>query len=175
MIRAAAAAAFAALALLVPARVRAEAPPPTSDPVLEATQRAAEHWDGAPCRQVPTVSTTDVPAGSPPFAAMWTYVVEGPPPASCPIYINARVWTSWRTEDENFEAFCKLMVHEYGHLRGYPDQGARPGTVEYQDPTPARVPECERFRLYYGRWEYFPWGYRDPGGNEWVYESPASA
>ena len=47
----------------------------------------------------------------------------------CVVHINLRVWPAWRTDDENFRAFCKEMVHEYGHFEGFPDGGAARGTV----------------------------------------------
>jgi len=69
---------------------------------------------------------------------------------NCVVHINLRIWPTWRTDDENFRAFCKEMVHEYGHFEGHPDVGAVRGTVEYEQPEYAHVARCERYRLVYG-------------------------
>jgi hypothetical protein len=139
-----------AASMLAPAAAPARDAPKDSNPVVEATARAQAYWHTVPCGQVPIVAAPEIPAGAPADVAMWTNLVsafESPP--SCPIYVNAKMWPSWRIDDEHFELFCKLMVHEYGHLEGYADANATPGTVEYIDPAQAVVPLCEQFRLVY--------------------------
>ena len=66
------------------------------------------------------------------------------------MHINRGIWFSIRAEDSDFPAFCKEMLHEYGHFEGDSDVGAAPGTIEYERPDLARVPLCERYRLRYG-------------------------
>src|SRR5271166_1908303 len=146
----------------------------TSDPVAEAVVRAAEYWGQTPCGgQVSVIAGRT--AESPPagenvagarshVAAMWaTWLTpEGPnlinePLSSytgCMVHVNQSVWPSWQADDSNFAAFCKEMVHEYGHFRGFPDIGAVRGTVEYESPDLAHVPVCESYRLRYGHIVY---------------------
>jgi hypothetical protein len=147
-----------------------------SDPVTEAVERAVEYWGATPCgAQVAIVSgmRSEAPSaginsdGSPgEVAAMWsTWLTPAganlfaDPPASfsdCTVHINSSVWPNWRADDANFPEFCKEMGHEYGHLEGYPDAGAAPGTGEYEQPALARVRLCERYRLVYGHEIYTP-------------------
>jgi len=55
-----------------------------------------------------------------------------------------------------FEAFCKEVVHEYGHFEGYSDVDEASGTVEYEQPVHASVAPCEHFRLVYGHRVFEP-------------------
>jgi hypothetical protein len=74
--------------------------------------------------------------------------------ASCVVHINLAVWPSWQADDRDFPAFCKEMLHEYGHFEGFSDANAAPGTVQYERPDLAHVPLCERYRLVYGHTVY---------------------
>ena len=141
-----------------------------SDPVAQAVHRAVEFWGSSPCG-----GSVGIVGGTPEEApqsgenakgervrpaamwASWTAPTginsfSSPPQTfgACVVHINLRVWPDWLTDDANFRAFCKEMVHEYGHLEGHPDEGALIGTVEYEQPEYAQVPICERFRLVYG-------------------------
>jgi len=98
------------------------------------------------------------------MAAMWaTWLAPGGPnlytkPASayrsCVVHINSSVWPTWRSDDYDFPAFCKEMLHEYGHFEGYEDVGARRGTIQFERPDLARLPACEHFRLTHGHTIY---------------------
>jgi hypothetical protein len=149
---------------------RREAAPIFSDPVAEAVGRAVEYWGGTPCGGtvdvVIAVNSEAPPAGQNAprapghVAAMWaTWLTPGGPnlftePASsfgeCVVHVNRGIWPSTQAEDANFGAFCKEMLHEYGHFDGHPDVGAAAFTIEYERPDLAHVPLCERYRLYYG-------------------------
>jgi hypothetical protein len=104
------------------------------------------------------------PGGS--LAAMWATwsspaganeFVDPPTTFSdCVVHIDLGVWPSWRADDADFPAFCKEMLHEYGHFEGHPDAGAMPDTIEYERPDLASVPLCESYRLVYGHHVYLP-------------------
>lgn len=164
--------ALIALLLAIPA-APAQARPrgaTVSDPVAAAVRRAVAYWHGTPCGgHVAVVGAApgeapaagqNVPGLHGAEAAMWaTFRAPGStdafaePPSSyseCVVHVNRRTWPEWRAEDAHFAAFCKEMVHEFGHFEGYPDAGARPGTIQYERPDLARLPLCERFRLVYG-------------------------
>jgi hypothetical protein len=146
-----------------------------SDPITEAVKRAIVYWHGTPCAGQVTItagfSTEAPPAGANaptpnPRAAMWAtwQTPIGPnsflaPPSTftdCAVHIDisSRYWPSWHADDEDFPAFCKGILHEYGHFEGYPDVGASAGTIEYERPDLAHVPLCERYRLVFGRETY---------------------
>jgi len=142
----------------------------SSDPTTEAVRRAAEYWGATPCAGAVAVvagtpgeappSGANIPGAASLPAAMWTSwqtpaganSFKVPPAAftACVVHVNRAVWPSWRADDREFAAYCKQMVHEYGHLEGHPDVGAAAGTVEYEQPVLAHVPVCERYRLVYG-------------------------
>lgn len=149
----------------------AHAAAPDSDPVTEAATRAVAFWDGTPCGgavtvlggpagEAPPAGENDGDAGLGQRAAMWaTWMTPSganqfvtPPTvfSDCVIHVNLAVWPSWRADDREFAAFCKEMLHEYGHFEGYPDVGAIPDTIEYEQPVLAHVPLCERYRLVFG-------------------------
>lgn len=158
------------IALALPAPASAHRAIVDSDPVSEAVARAVAYWGGAPCAgSVAVVSGSSgeappagvnapSPAGS--RAAMWaTWLTPAganqftQPPSTfsdCVVHIDSGVWPSWLADDRDFSAFCKEMLHEYGHLEGHPDAGALPGTIEYERPDLAHVPLCERYALVYG-------------------------
>jgi len=169
------------VALALPAVAAAHVPIVDSNPVTEAVTRAGEYWRGTPCggsvAVVSSPSSEAPPAGvnapSPGgrLAAMWAtwltpaganqFDAAGQPiqPATftdCVVHINSGVWPSWRADDSNFAAFCKEMLHEYGHLEGYADVGAAPDTIQYERPDLAHLPLCERYRLVYGHRIYAP-------------------
>ena len=131
-------------------------------------RRAELFWSGVPCAgQIAVAGGTPVEAPSAGAnaeetvkkAAMWASwsTPDGPnsfsaAPATfrnCVVHVNLRVWPNWRVDDEHFRAFCKEMTHEYGHFEGFPDLGARRGTVEYEQPEYAVVPTCEGYRLVF--------------------------
>ncbi len=169
------------IALALPAVAVGRAPIVDSDPVAEAVTRAVEYWRGTPCAgQVTVVSNpsseappagVNAPSPAGPRAAMWaTWLTQAGvnefyaagqkiPPAmftDCVVHIDSSVWPSWQADDRDFAAFCKEMLHEYGHFEGFPDAGATVGTIEYERPDLARVPLCERYRLIYGHRVYEP-------------------
>jgi hypothetical protein len=124
---------------------------PTTNPVALAVSLGERYWGNVPCHgAIPVISAA--PAND---STMWTYMVATPAQeralASCPIYTSDEEWPNWYADDLNFEEFCKGITHELGHLEGYPDEGAKPGTVQYELPGLARVPPCEHYRLRYGR------------------------
>jgi hypothetical protein len=148
----------------------ARAADPDSDPVTEATARAVEFWAGTPCDgtvavigsaggEAPPAGENDGEAGHGVRAAMWAtwttpsganQFVSPTLFSDCVVHVNLAVWPSWRADDREFAAFCKEMLHEYGHFEGHPDVGATPDTIEYEQPVLAHVPLCERYRLLYG-------------------------
>jgi hypothetical protein len=156
------------------AQASAHARPADANPVKEAVARAVSysiaHWGMSPCGghvAVVTGAASEAPqsgenSNGPPgeVAAMWaTWRTPhgtnqfGDPPGSfteCVVHINRHVWPDWLADDRGFPFFCREIVHEYGHFAGYPDVGARPGTVQYEQPNGVRVPICERYRLLYG-------------------------
>jgi hypothetical protein len=169
------------LALTLPAVATARAPTVDSNPVAEAVARAVKYWGGTPCDGSVAVTAgpsseappagTNAPSPAGDRAAMWStwltpaganqFDAAGQPipPATftdCVVHINSGVWPSWRTDDGDFPAFCKEMLHEYGHFEGYPDVGAAPDTIQYERPDLAHVPLCERYRLVYGHRIYRP-------------------
>jgi hypothetical protein len=142
-----------------------------SEPIAEAVWRAVVYWGGTPCGGI--VSVTYGPDGEAPaaganapgapghVAAMWAdWSTPGggrndfvQPPTTfteCTVHVNRSIWPSRQAEDSNFPAFCKEMLHEYGHFEGFPDVGQTLGTVEYERPDLAHVPLCERYRLQFG-------------------------
>ncbi len=154
-----------------------------SDPLAAAELRAARYWGGTPCGGA--IAVVIEPASNAPpagqnapgagrFAAMWAtwttpaganLIAQSPATfTACTIHVNVSIWPSTRAEDANFPAYCKEIVHEYGHFEGHADAGALPGTVEYERPDLARLPLCERYRLQYGRRVYSgaPSGHRRP-------------
>lgn len=142
-----------------------------SDPVAQAVGRAVEYWKGTPCGGTvgvvfgPDASAPqageNAPGTRPGVAAMWAEWstpagrnLFTQPPATfteCVVHVNRSIWPTTQAEDAGFADFCKEMIHEYGHFEGFPDIGAKPGTIEYERPDLARVPSCERFRLSFGR------------------------
>ncbi|MGO9322665.1 MAG: hypothetical protein ACLQBY_17940 [Solirubrobacteraceae bacterium] len=169
------------IALALPAVAAARRPIVDSDPVAEAVARAVEYWHDTPCDgQVTVVSSpsseapvagVNAPSPAGPLAAMWaTWLTpaganqfeaagQAIPPVEftgCVVHINSSVWPSWQADDSEFAAFCKEMLHEYGHFDGHPDAGAMPDTIEYERPDLAHLPLCERYRLVYGHRVYEP-------------------
>jgi hypothetical protein len=141
-----------------------------SDPVAIAVARAVEYWHGTPCAGAVTLvsgvsveaplsgeNVTHFPIRP---AAMWaswlstaginSFLAPATSFTSCVLHVNREVWPDWLADDRDFAAFCKEILHEYGHFEGYPDVGALAGTIEYELPDPVRVPLCERYRLVYG-------------------------
>lgn len=142
-------------------------------------RRAVAFWGNTPCggsvavvagapSEAPAAGT-NVPGARRKAAAMWatwrvpasgagsapgSYAAAAATFTECVVHINVGVWPGWRAEDARFGAFCKEMLHEYGHFEGYPDTGATPGTIQYERPDLARVPLCERYRLIYGHTLY---------------------
>ncbi|HTU79610.1 MAG TPA: hypothetical protein VMF09_12705 [Solirubrobacteraceae bacterium] len=164
-------AALATLILLAfPVSASARRASVDSDPVSEAVARAVAYWGGTPCGG--SVAVVSSPSGEAPRAganapspagrraAMWatwrtsagTNLFTQPPAtfSDCVVHINGSVWPNWLSDDREFPAFCKEMLHEYGHFEGHPDAGAAPGTIEYERPDLAHVPLCESYALVYG-------------------------
>ncbi len=75
----------------------------------------------------------DVPGSNPPLP------IEPALFTDCVVHVNLTDWPDWRRDDARFEAFCKEVVHEYGHFEGHSDVGAASGTVEYEQPVRARL------------------------------------
>jgi hypothetical protein len=164
--------ALCSLSLVVPGASQARGS--YSDPLAEAVARAVLYWQGTPCGG--TVGVTRAPASEAPeaganapgapsrFAAMWATwtsptglnMFTSPPStySECVIHINAGVWPTVESEDAWFPAFCKEILHEYGHFEGYPDVDQHPGTIEYERPDLARLPLCERYVLRFGEKVY---------------------
>lgn len=157
-----------------PARARARIV--DSDPVVQAAAEAVSYWGSPPCggavavvggspREAP-VAGRNTPGVSLARAAMWaswmtplganTFAAPAASFTDCTVHINLLIWPDWLTDDMNFRAFCKEMVHEYGHFEGHPDTGALIGTVEYEQPEYAKVPGCAHFRLIYGHRVFRP-------------------
>lgn len=158
------------LVLSLRAAPAAHATLPTSDPVSEATARAVEFWGGTPCggavtvipgplEEAPVAGENDAEATSRLRAAMWStwltpagtnQFVSPTTFGDCVVHVNPAVWPTWQADDREFAAFCKEMIHEYGHFEGFPDVGAAPDTIQYEQPVLAHVPLCESYRLVYG-------------------------
>jgi hypothetical protein len=129
----------------------------TTNPMALALHLGEAYWKNVPCHgALPVIAAEPVV----PSASMWTYVLATPAEettmASCPIYVSEQSWPNWYVDDLNFEAFCKTMIHEMGHLEGYSDEGAVLGTIQYEAPNLAKVPLCEHYRLYYGHHMFTP-------------------
>ena len=123
--------------------------------MLLAVHRAEDYWHLIACNGKWSIVDEPLESGLPGDVRMWTtFVVPAEPweiPTQCVIHINRAVWASWEDEDYTFPEFCQFMVHEYGHLLGHEDEGARPHTVEFVEPMTAPiVPECEHFRIRFG-------------------------
>jgi hypothetical protein len=164
------------IVLALPAHAAARGALVDSDPVSEAVARAVAYWAGTPCGgSVLVVSGSsseaplagvNVPSPGGPRAAMWStwsspaganeFTAPSATFSDCVVHINLGVWPSWRADDADFPAFCKEMLHEYGHFEGHPDVGAPPDTIEYERPDLAHVPLCESYRLIYGHHVYRP-------------------
>lgn len=164
------------IVLALPAQAGAGGALVDSDPVGEAVARAVAYWGGTPCGgSVEVLAGTsaeapragvNVPSPGGSHAAMWSTwnspagineFTDSPATFSdCVVHINLGVWPSWQADDANFPAFCKEMLHEYGHLEGYPDAGALPDTIQYERPDLAHVPLCESYSLVYGHHVYRP-------------------
>lgn len=157
--------------LLLPASAQAHdhRPEPDTNPLIEAVERAETYWGNAPCNgnirvmsgpeAPPRVQMDDPLPGSYPA---WEWVnfdsprgedaLSAPPSTytDCVVHLNPEWWPDWLADDRAFDIFCQLMVHEIGHLEGYPDAGAMPGTIQYINPLSAPlVPECQSYRLVY--------------------------
>lgn len=131
------------------------APKPT---LLQQAQTAAQRfWSADPCSG--SVPVSFVPANSlqggltavplAPGASIDAVTLfntpNGPndysePPASytdCAIHFSKK-WSRPSYEFNNWLVFCALMVHEYGHLMGHPDQATDPpSSITYQNITSA--------------------------------------
>ncbi len=164
------------LALMLSPYLAARAAASSSDPVKVAARRAAAFWSGVPCDgevavvggsalEAPISGANTIGPARP--AAMWAtwlrpagetpLALAGSPDAidpatftDCVVHINLSVWPSWKVEDRHFAAFCKEMLHEFGHFDGESDVGQPRGTIEYERPDLAREPVCERYRLRFG-------------------------
>jgi hypothetical protein len=157
------------IGLVLSAAAAARGPLADSNPIAEAVKRAVEYWGGTPCRgHVAVVSGGDseapaaganAPGARGRNAAMWAswatpigvdQLSRSPATFSaCVVHVNRSVWPSRQAEDRNFAAFCKEMLHEYGHFEGFPDAGAVRNTIQYERPDLAHVPICEHYRLVY--------------------------
>lgn len=159
------------LVVVVVALGAAQAPARDSDPVSEATARAVEFWGGTPCGgdvavvagpldEAPPAGENDGAATAELRAAMWAtwqspaganeFLAPAATFSNCTVHVSPAVWPTWRSDDEEFAAFCKEMLHEYGHFEGHPDVGAIPYTIEYEQPVLAHAQVCESFHLVYG-------------------------
>ncbi len=158
------------IGLVLCAAAAAREPVADSNPIAQAVKRAVAYWGGTPCGgHVAVVSGADseapaaganAPGASGRNAAMWAswatpiganHLSTSPASFShCVVHVNRGVWPSRQAENRNFPAFCKEMLHEYGHFEGFPDAGAVRGTIQYERPDLAHVPICEHYRLVYG-------------------------
>jgi hypothetical protein len=176
---------FAPLAaiLLLGSPQAAEGRARDTNPITAAAIRAVHYWHHDPCGGRITIAADappPLPEGAPPGVefSMWaTWATpegsddEAAPPSSyanCVVHINDDVWSTWLTDDNEFEQFCDAMVHEYGHFEGHGDIGAQPGTVEdeYANQEGPIVAPCRKYRLMIyasGEWLVF---HDEPPGNE---------
>ena len=127
-----------------------------SNPVVTATLAAAAYWHGTPCGGHVTIAegTSEVP----PNGALTSFdtpigenaVTQVPATFTDCLVRLSPDWHEWVWDDQEYEALCQLMVHEFGHLEGFSDEGAQPGTVEYIHPdTAPLVAPCRHYRLLY--------------------------
>lgn len=138
---------LAALVLLAPAAAAAVRGTLRRTPLtpLQVAERAAvTYWHADPCGgKIKVLSSASVPknldTGGVKLGSAWAWTSfntprgrldYGAPPHSytdCVITINSAVWTA-PMESFEFPEFCALIVHEFGHLRGYADKATYPRT-----------------------------------------------
>lgn len=154
--------------------------------LVQYAQRAAlRYWRSSPCGGAvrilyapetasPVNDTAGVTTGK-----LWAWTqfdspdgfTYGDPPSTyfdCSITINQTVWTP-QHQYEDWPLFCATVVHEYGHLMGYPDSPDWPETsVLYPIITTLNmnirscwqqpIQDCCRIRMVDGWYVYGPAG-----------------
>jgi len=142
--------------------VVASTPHVDTNPITTAMAAAAEYWHGTPCggnvrveaeagTEVQTVTHSPYGALTSMMTSLGPNQVSAPPSTytDCVVRLSSE-WRDWGWDDQEYEDLCVLTIHEYSHLEGYGDPGAKIGTVEYEDPTTAPLPKvCQHYRLHY--------------------------
>lgn len=121
----------AALTIAVPARAALPNPPTGGPPetlrvhgpaydqtVAGLLTYAAGHWGGVPvaCTDGVFVTTRELAAGynlTPGAAAAWATL------GGCTVIVETVDPYLWPITDTNRRVWCRIMIHEYGHLLGY--------------------------------------------------------
>jgi hypothetical protein len=132
------------------ARVSVRVSVPTATGMTLAQDAAVAYWGGQPCggqvaiayapsSQAPTNDTGGVAV-----AQLWAWA------STCLVTFNSDAF-SLHTQVADFPEFCALVVHEYGHLFGHPDQASDPPasiTYPFIGPLNEGVAPCvSRYRL----------------------------
>lgn len=111
----------------------------SSDPVTLAEAVAERYWRAVPCGgQVTVLADMPLVPGLDPTTDGWATFNSslGPndlqAPAStytqCTISLAHWHWPTWAAIDSDWNMFCLTVIHEMGHLLGYPHSSA-PGSV----------------------------------------------
>ncbi|MHB8492579.1 MAG: hypothetical protein ACYDA6_10270 [Solirubrobacteraceae bacterium] len=129
--------ALAALALCLLPQAHAGAQAPTPWPLSNALAAARAYWRAPACAGHVAVRFADDPPPSPAagmeVVAWVTFDTPlGPEsfsasPATfsgCTVNVSSRRWTGEAAAAEDYARFCQMMVHEVGHLLGWPDSRA---------------------------------------------------
>jgi hypothetical protein len=74
---------------------------------------------------------------------------------NCVIHLSAVEWPiDWRAQGDaidpridNWPRFCRVIVHEFGHLLGYPDEFTEPHGIEYIESLEENIPAICRVPL----------------------------
>lgn len=144
------------------------------NPLVAAAKRAVIYWHANPCDgrvsvvgEVASDNPLPIVKERAPYMDAWT-TWDSPtgetsqlsPPSTftdCVVHLNLQYLRSWRADDETFDDFCQVVVHEYGHLLGHPDAGAPEGTVESARAEEAPIVRpCQHYRLRYGHIVFAP-------------------
>lgn len=136
--------------------------PADTDTFALAETRAAQYWGVQPCGGTYRLEVggtyTLGPLGIPP--AMWVsfdtpsghldWAATPTTYFNCVVHVNPSdpvANAEWRVN--NFAETCQLMVHEFGHFMGFPDNN-EPGTLMYEDPIMAPlVQTCQHYEIWY--------------------------
>jgi hypothetical protein len=106
-----------------------------------AKSAAIQYWHRQPCAGRIAIRYALAPSGPVDTGGLrvrslfaWTSAETTSVPsqyADCTVTLNSRLWSP-ATEARYFPVFCALMVHEYGHLVGHPDErGDSPRSITY--------------------------------------------
>jgi hypothetical protein len=125
-----------------------------ANPVALAEQAAENYWGNTPCAgQITIAWQQSTPAPAQPGTEVEAWVTfqtpDGPldfgaAPATytqCIVYISTTTWPTYASTVQAYPQFCQMMVHEFGHFRGYADSMSyQPSDIRYPLLTDANLP-----------------------------------